>query len=183
MSDPTPQQRLYKKLFAARKAVQPVKREGESEQGYFFARFEHVLAEAEKHLQEHGILIVPQVIAEELRFGRSGFAIATVVMEFDVIDTEDSASITRRWSGTGHDQPGDKALFKAQTGCEKYFLAKLLGIPFGTDPEADAAPPSPQQESAEARRIRQEQDRNAEAPQAAPSLEKELEASAAGATA
>jgi ERF superfamily len=174
----TPEQKLYAKLFEARKAAEPVKKEGESEQGYFFARFEHVLDEADKRLQEQAVLIVPQVVSEELKFSRNGFAIATVVMEFDVVDTKDGGKITRRWSGTGHDEPGDKALFKAQTGCEKYFLAKLLGIPFGTDPEADASPDTPP-ETAEARRVRLAQDRAAEAPQAAPSdsLAEELESS------
>lgn len=171
-------QKLYTKLFKARKAAEAVEKNGSSEQGYSFARFEDVLAEAELRLQKQGILIVPQVVEEALRFRPDGSAIAKVAMEFDVVDSKDGGTITRRWSGTGHDEPGDKALFKAQTGCEKYFLAKLLGIPFGTDPEADASPPAPQQtETAEARRVRQEQDKAAEAPQASPSIEEELEAS------
>jgi len=175
------QEKLHARLFKARKAAQPVKKEGESERGYSFARFEDVLAEAELRLQKQGILIVPQVINEGVSFRPDGSAIAKIAMEFDVIDTKDGGKITRRWSGTGHDEPGDKALFKAQTGCEKYFLAKLLGIPFGTDPEADAAPaPATQPETAEARRVRREQDRAAEEPQESPTFEEELEASAAG---
>lgn len=159
---------LHRKLFLARKAAEAVDKQGHSKDGdFYFARFEDVLAEASKQLEKRDILIVPQVVGEELRFSNQGFAIATVVMEFQVIDTKGDESLTLRWSGTGHDKPGDKASFKAQTGCEKYFLAKLLGIPFGTDPEAESSP-STEAPGPEARQIIDEQDRLAEAPQAPP---------------
>jgi len=159
---------LHRKLFLARKAAKAVGKHGQSESGdYYFARFEDVLAEASKQLEKKNILIVPQVVNEKLAFGKTGFAIATVVMEFEVIDTKGDESLRLRWSGTGHDAPGDKAAFKAQTGCEKYFLAKLLGIPFGTDPEAEPTPPA-ESLSPEAQRIAAEQDSAAEAPQAPP---------------
>lgn len=161
-------QTLRRKLFLARKAAEAVAKKGESENGdYYFARFEDVLAEAGRQLEKKDILIIPQVIEEKLHFSRNGFAIATVVMEFDVVDTKGGESLTRRWSGTGQDAPGDKALFKAQTGCEKYFLAKLLGIPFGTDPEAEAAPAA---EKSEADKVREQQDRIAEMPDVRPEL-------------
>jgi hypothetical protein len=159
---------LHRKLFLARKAAEAVDKKGQSESGdYYFARFEDVLAEASKQLEKKGILVIPQVTEEKLNFSSQGFAIATVVMEFEVIDTKGDESIKLRWSGTGYDKPGDKAGFKAQTGCEKYFLAKLLGIPFGTDPEAEASPAA-ESPSPEAQRVREEQDRAAEAPQAPP---------------
>lgn len=167
VSDKRKPQTLHRKLFLARKAAEAVAKNGESVEGDFtFARFEDVLAEASERLESKGILVLPQVIDEKLSFSTSGFAIATVVMEFEVVDTTGGESLTRRWSGTGHDSPGDKALFKAQTGCEKYFLAKLLGIPFGTDPEADADRPSA---SPEADRIRTEQDAASE-PESEPDL-------------
>lgn len=159
MSDLTPEQKLHRKLFDARKAARAVAKNGRNDEGNFdFARFEDVLEEASGLLDEREILIVPSVVSEELRFSQSGFAIAKVVMEFEVVDTEGWGTLKLRWTGSGEDKPGDKAIFKAQTGCEKYFLAKLLRIPFGTDPETDAR-------SAEAERIRKEQDQIAEAPQ------------------
>lgn len=164
----TPKQKLHKRLFKARCAAEAVAKRGKNEGGdFYFARFEDVLAEADKQLEAQKILILPQVVGTELRFSPSGFAIAKVEMEFDVIDTVGGGAITQCWSGTGHDHPGDKALFKAQTGCEKYFLAKLLGIPFGTDPEAEASP-SADDPSPEARRIIEAQDRAAEGPQVPP---------------
>ena len=157
----TAEQKLHKKLFEARKAARAVAKNGRNEEGNFdFARFEDVLEEASGLLDEREILVVPSVISEELRFSQSGFAIAKVVMEFEVIDTEGWGTLKIRWSGSGEDKPGDKAVFKGQTGCEKYFLAKLLRIPFGTDPEAV------ERDSAEAERVRRLQDQAAEAPQA-----------------
>jgi hypothetical protein len=154
----TPEQKLHKKLFDARKAAEAVAKKGDGGE-FDFARFEDVMNEASRLLDEKRILIVPSVVEEALRL-QSRFAVAKVAMEFEVIDLSTGHSIKKRWSGTADDEPGGKALFKAQTGCEKYFLAKLLRIPFGNDPETIERP------SAEAQRVAEEQDRTAEEPQA-----------------
>lgn len=165
------QQTLRRKLFLARKAAEAVEKRGHSEEGgFYFARYEDVLAEAAKQLEKRDILIVPQMVDERIIFGQQGQgAIAKAVIEFEVVDTKTDESLKLRWSGTGHDTPGDKALFKATTGTTKYFLANLLGIPFGTDPEAEEAP-AEAQEPFEGQRIRAEQDRAAEAPDTPPAL-------------
>jgi hypothetical protein len=169
VSELTPEQKLHRKLFAARKATKAVEKHGNGE-GFKFARFTDVHAEASEQLEKQKILILPEVTEEKLRLSSNGFGIATVVMEFEVIDTTSGGSLKRRFSGTGHDSPGDKALFKAITGCEKYFLAKLLDIPFGTDPEAEEHPPAQEPQNAEAERIREQQDEDAEQPDAPPKL-------------
>lgn len=166
----TPKQKLHKKLFEIRRAVKPIVKQGHNDRGEFiFARFEDVAAEASRHMDEKRILIVPEVIDEAIKvFGH--LAIAKVAMEFEVIDLSGGGSLKRRWSGTADDDPGGKALFKAQTGCEKYFLAKLLRIPFGTDPEAEE-PGSLEHEpggSLQADHVRAEQDAAAETPHIAP---------------
>ncbi len=159
-------QSLRRKLFLARKAAEAVAKNGHSSDGdYSFARFEDVLEEASKQLEKRDILYVPSMVDEELVIGRQG-VIAKAVIEYEVTDTKTDESLKIRWAGTGHDVPGDKALFKATTGTEKYFLARLLGIPFGTDPEADADTPSA---SPEADRIRAEQDAASE-PESEPGL-------------
>lgn len=150
-------QSLRRKLFLARKAAEAVPKRGYNLEGeYFFARFEDVMAEASKQLEKRGIVVIPQMVDEELIIGRTG-VIAKAVIEYEVADTETEESLKLRWAGTGHDEPGDKALFKATTGTSKYFLASLLGIPFGTDPEEDSP-------AAEADQIRREQDAAAERP-------------------
>ncbi len=167
----TAEQKLHKKLFDIRKAALPIAKEGRNHgQEFDFARFEDVLAEASRLLDEKRILIVPTVIDEAVKvFGNR--AIAKVAMEFEVIDLSSGGSITKRWSGSADDEPGGKALFKAQTGCEKYFLAKLLRIPFGTDPEEDQAKPTA---DVDAQRVREEQDRIAEEPDIPPRRERPL---------
>jgi len=166
--------KLHRKLLSARAAAEAVAKQGHAENGgYYFARSEDVLAEAKRRLLTLGINWVPQVVDEELRFGKKG-CIAKVVIEYQVIDTVGGGELTLRWSGTGFDSPGDKAIFKATTGTEKYFLAKLLGIPFGTDPEAEQQDSStlleipPEDGADEADRVREDQDRAAEAPQVPP---------------
>ena len=159
----SPALKLHEKLFKARKEAEAVARKGDGG-GFDFARFEDVTAEASRLLDKHRISIEPEVVDEALRLvGR--FAVAKVVMEFEVIDLSTGHSMKKRWSGTADDEPGGKALFKAQTGCEKYFLLKLLRIPFGNDPE-ERTPADEVGESAEAQRVREEQDDAAEAPQA-----------------
>jgi ERF superfamily len=173
----TPEQKLHKKLFDIRKAATPVAKEGHNASGDFdFARFEDVLKEASRLLDEKRILIVSEVIDEAVKvFGR--MAIAKVAMEFEVIDLSSGGSLTKRWSGSADDEPGGKALFKAQTGCKKYFLADLLRIPFGTDPETEEKSPTELHippEDDEAERLRAEQDRDAEEPQVLPRHKKPL---------
>lgn len=159
-------QTLRRKLFLARKAAEAVAKNGKSTEGDFtFARFEDVLAEASKQLEKRDIFYVPSMVDEELVIGKQG-VIAKAVIEYEVIDSKTDESLKVRWAGTGYDIPGDKALFKATTGTEKYFLARLLGIPFGTDPEADAGTPNA---SPEADRIRAEQDAASE-PESEPAL-------------
>jgi hypothetical protein len=159
---------LRRKLFLARKAAEAIPKKGYNAEGeYYFARFEDVLAEASKQLEKKGILVLGSMVDEDLMIGREG-VIAKAVIEYEVIDTVGGESLKLRWSGTGYDAPGDKALFKAVTGTDKYFLAKLLGIPFGTDPEESAAPKD--SEPSEADRVRQEQDAAAEAPDVRPAL-------------
>jgi hypothetical protein len=166
-------QTLRRKLFLARRAAEAVAKNGHSTEGDFsFARFEDVLAEASKQLEKRDILYVPSMIDEELVIGRQG-VIAKAVIEYEVTDTKTGESLKIRWAGTGHDVPGDKALFKATTGTEKYFLARLLGIPFGTDPEADAGQ-TPIGRDAEADQIRAEQDAAAEKPDLPPLPDSDL---------
>jgi hypothetical protein len=158
VSEKTSELKLQEKLFKARKEAQGVGRRGEGKSGeeeYYFSRFEDVLAEAKRLLEKHRIVYTASICEEALHFGQRG-CLAKVVIEYTVTDLTGGGSLKVRWSGTGFDRPGATALFMAQTGTEKYFLAKLLQIPWGEDPEM---------QKAEAERIRDEQDRSAESPQ------------------
>jgi len=153
---------LRRKLFLAGKSAQEVDKNGRGD-GFKYARAEDVFTEASRVLEKQGILVIPSVESVEIRFLRNGGgAIAKASMSFEVMDTKSEEAFTKKWVGTGFDSLGDKAAYTAQTGAKKYFLASLLGIPFGTDPEDDGEPDTAP--SAEALHIAAEQDRAAEQP-------------------
>lgn len=172
------EQSLRRKLFLARKAAVAVEKKGHNHDGDFkYAKAEDVLAEASKVLEKQSVVIVPSVESVEYRTGKTGM-LAVAQLEFEVVDTKSGEALTKRWAGTGWDMPGDKALYKAITGGTKYFLASLLGIPFGSDPEDDGSTPS----ASDADRARTRQDRAAEAPDLVPvggSIEADYPAAAA----
>lgn len=137
---------LAARLDKARSLASPIEKKGENTgQHYHYVRAEDVIAEAQRVLAEVAVIVTPEVLDVELiesgatRGGTMG-RIALVTLQFDVrcadlVATEGNRTI--RWSGTGWDAPGDKALYKAITGGTKYFLAHLIGIPFGADPDDD----------------------------------------------
>jgi hypothetical protein len=168
MTEPATPLALFKKLGAARKAVEPVEKRGTNhEDGYAFVEAVSVVEEANRVLTNRGILILPSVESTEQTYGKSG-VLVKAHMSFLVIDTASGESVERSWIGYGFDHPGDKAIYQAITGATKYFLAGLLAIPFvGSDPEQDPAPPAIGA-SLEAKCIRDRQDREAERPDVPP---------------
>jgi len=78
------------------------------------------------------------VTREELEPTKSGRRqwLTTVKMNFKLIDGETGYSETLTSFGTGIDSE-DKGLYKAITGCVKYFISKLFLIETGDDPERE----------------------------------------------
>jgi hypothetical protein len=151
---------LRRKLFLAGQEAEAVEKNGDSEDGgYKYAKAKDVLAEANRVLEKHGLVVLPSTPDAELRFLKGGGVLAKVSMEFEICDSEGDETILKEWRGTGFDRLGDKAIYAAITGAKKYFFASLLNIPFGVDPEGGEPTTSP-----EARRIAAEQDRDAEQP-------------------
>jgi hypothetical protein len=155
---------LRRKLFLAGQEAEAVEKNGEGD-GFKYAKATDVIAEASRVLEKQGLVVIPSVEDVQLRFGKTG-ALATVSMTFEICDSESEETLTKAWSGTGWDFPGDKAIYAAITGAKKYFLGSLLDIPFGVDPEEDTEPDD--EGSAEALQIAAEQDRAAEQPDLRP---------------
>jgi ERF superfamily len=63
--------------------------------------------------------------------------LTTVDMKFTIEDGESGETRTISMGGQGID-PGDKGIYKAETGANKYALLKLFQIPTGDDPELDS---------------------------------------------
>ena len=167
---------LLKKLLAATKAVQPVKKNGWNKAGeYAFVETVEILREANRVLTNRKILVVPSVVDVNWKFGSNG-ALATVTMEFRITDVESGESMTQRWIGAGYDKDCDKAVYQGETGAAKYFYSQLLSIPIeNQDPEFDGGKRE-QVDSPEANRVRREQDCAALQPDLKPPAESDLPA-------
>lgn len=143
------QKKLLAKIHLAHQEAQSVARSGHNaDQDFEFSRFEDVLAEGKRLLQKHRLVYVSEVVDVELIVGKKG-VIAKTTIEYEVTDLDGGGSMLVTWVGTGHDSPGDKAVYKAETGTEKYFLARLLQIPWGDDPETHSGEPEITDDAAE----------------------------------
>jgi len=102
---------------------------------------------------KHGVIIVP--VSAQLRreyhesdkidsktgavYGKDRECFADVQMTFRIMDCESGEYIDGQFCGTGHDKPGDKAVYKAITAALRDFCKATFFIPTGLDPEADEA--------------------------------------------
>lgn len=169
------QKKLLSKIHLAQQEAQAVGKAGHNaDEDFEFSRFEDVLAEGKRLLAKHRLVYISRIVDSDIKVGKKG-CLATVTIDYAVTDLDGGGSMVIRWVGTGDDFPGGKAIFKAETGTEKYFLARLLQIPFGTDPEEGSSsdtelviPPEEREPDDDPDAVRAEQDRDAEAPQAAP---------------
>jgi len=127
------------KLIGAAKYVQ--KSGFNSFHKYKYATEADFLALVKPMLAEEKIAVLAsteQVTREEVEptfKGRRQW-LTTVKMNFKIIDGETGYSETLTAFGDGIDSE-DKGLYKAITGCVKYFISKLFLIETGDDPERD----------------------------------------------
>lgn len=142
--------KFYKKLLAAQKLVEAVKKSGRNEtQKYDYARAADIAREGSRCLTEAGLAFSSTTASMEteertVKDKNSGqekavfYAIAK--MKYTLTDTETGYSQSAVYEGEGMDY-GDKARPKAYTNSLKYFLIQTLLIPTGDDPEASDVDP------------------------------------------
>ena len=140
---------LATKLRSARSAAAPIEKKGTADEGYDFVRAADIGEEARRLLKGRGLIVIPSVESIDQKMGKSG-VLVHAHLTFEIVYVNTGESITKKWVGSGFDYPGDKALYKAITGGTKYFLAGLLGIPFGVDPEEGTQPATPAEPEASA---------------------------------
>lgn len=136
---------LAKKLASARKKIEAVGKNGSNnDQNYKYVRAEDVVKAAGEALRNAEVIVMAPQLGEvnfeglNSRGGASG-KFVTAEFIFRVVDGETGKGFETRRIGTATDYPGDKAIYKAETGATKYFLAGLLQIPLGDgseDPES-----------------------------------------------
>ncbi|HHY13783.1 MAG TPA: hypothetical protein GX526_03985 [Thermoanaerobacterales bacterium] len=108
--------------------------------GYKYATEADVAEAVREEMIKQKVVAIPTIIEDSLREiqSRKGDTnyIAKVKIKHTFIDIESGKSMEFVMVGEGQDA-GDKAIYKAITGCQKYALMKLFMIPTGDDPELD----------------------------------------------
>lgn len=143
MTTATKPQSLAAKLSEVMALMGHIKKEGfNKNQKYRFVRETDVAERASELLSERKIWVHQGVVEsgiQPLYTAASGMEmfLSSVLMEFWFVDGETGEKTDPvRFPGQGVDS-GDKGIYKAMTGAEKYFLMKTFLISTGDDPEAD----------------------------------------------
>jgi len=109
--------------------------------GYQFRGIDDVYNAISPLLAQHGLCIIPRMIARhcEERQSKSGGALfyVTVEAEFDFVAAEDGSKHTARTFGEAMDS-GDKATNKAMSAAYKYAAFQTFAIPTEGNPDADS---------------------------------------------
>lgn len=112
---------------------------------YAYAKEADIVDALRPLFMKHGIALAPTLVGESMKplqykssQGDRMQMFAKVRMQYLLIDSESGEYIVLFFTGTGADtMPGDKAIYKASTGCHKFFIKRLLQIASGDDPEND----------------------------------------------
>lgn len=123
---------LVQKLCQVMAAVERVAKNGRNEfHKYDYAREADIVEAIRGELAQRNLFIFPSVTTHS----RTN-EITDIMVRWTFCDGDSGEVRDCDIPGTGHDK-GDKGVYKALTGSEKYFLMKAFLIPTGDDPEKD----------------------------------------------
>jgi hypothetical protein len=134
---------LVSKLAAVMAAVERVPKRGRNEfHRYDYATEADIVSVVRQELASRKVMLVPSVQNHErhditTKKNERGDPLTVLHMTFTFYDGDSGESIVMPWLGVGQDG-GDKGVYKAMTGGEKYFLMKTFLMPTGDDPENDS---------------------------------------------
>lgn len=135
--------KVYQSINAVQKALSKVgiaKDSRNQAQNFMFRGIDAVYNTLSPLLAEHGLCILPRVIARvcEERINAKGTALfyVTVEAEFDLVSAEDGSKHTIKTFGEAMDS-GDKATNKAMSAAYKYACFQAFAIPTEGDNDAD----------------------------------------------
>ena len=131
---------IYEKLSAIMDEVGKIEKTGKNDtQGYKFIEQAVVMARLRPLFVKYGLVILPQVKGTNYHDTPSGkMLVAQLDMNFTLVNVDNPADrLEFSWSSEGADN-GDKAINKAETAGQKYWLLKLLMISEKDDPDADS---------------------------------------------
>lgn len=127
---------IYNKIINVISEISGVDEKGfNTYQKYNYKRQEDVINAIKPWLIKYRLLITSEVIEEETIIMEGKGIFCKVTMEFTIIDLDTGDQVIKKYKGHGIDN-GDKSIYKAMTGAEKYFYMKnfLIGTP-NDDPE------------------------------------------------
>jgi hypothetical protein len=132
---------LTQKLCQVMATVDRIPKTGRNDyHGYSYAE-ESVIVEAiRKELATRNVMLYPSLQTRMLGDGTGAITveggITTVLMTYTFVDGDSGETMESAWAGQGQDS-GDKGLYKAYTGAQKYFLLKTFLMPTGDEKGAD----------------------------------------------
>ena|ERR1043166_2108850 len=141
---------FWRKFTAAQQDILYVQKTGVNTfHRYNYAKEEDYLGQIKPILGKYGLAITSTIKEKKIerytyrnKENRDVTAVAAeITMVFEIVDSANGEKFTCEYSGYAHDD-GDKALYKAITGCVKYFLAKEFLIATGDDPEEEEKKPA-----------------------------------------
>lgn len=141
-SQPTERLSLAAKIAAAVDAIGGIEKKGSNEHYHYkFVRSCDVAKAFRHELFSRGVIVTPdEKELQERQVQTLGGALMNYVnlkIEYTLRDTESAETIICAAYGSAMDT-GDKAIYKAKTGAQKYFLRQLGIVPDEKDdPEAD----------------------------------------------
>lgn len=140
-----PTKTIYQKLFNVQQNVAIIAKKGTNTfHNYKYAFEADYIAALKPLLGREGIVITETVVHSEnqevVTKNGSRENLVTVTVDYEIRDVESNEYLTARAMGQGQDGT-DKALPKALTMANKYFLAKMFQIETGDDAENDDRPP------------------------------------------
>lgn len=130
---------VSQKILAVMEAVSHIEKDSYNAfQKYNYVSEANLVGKVRQAMIDNKLIAIPDMVSHDIiPSGKDGDShLTTVVVEYTFIDAESGEFITFTSGGQGTDK-GDKGIFKALTGCNKYALLKAFQIATGDDPEAD----------------------------------------------
>jgi hypothetical protein len=135
---------LVKKLADVMKTIKRLQKRGRNTfHGYDYVTEADVLDVLREELANRSVIVLPRIVSKSReiieRKSKDGVKTSVLVdvdMTFSFMDGDSGEIFECPWAGCGEDS-GDKGLYKAITGSDKYFLMKVFMISTGDDPERD----------------------------------------------
>ena len=139
------QRSLVRKMSEIMKEVGRVPKNGYNEfHKYKYVKEEDILEVLREKMAEKNVMIFQNLVEKDITVSGTDAKpkfLTSIKMEYTIMDGDSGEQIVISQGGQGEDA-GDKGIYKATTGANKYVLMKLFMIPTGDDPELDGQQPN-----------------------------------------